>query len=65
MSGHLLGVLEASVILQVNRDACRPRGVRSDRGEKTRGSGPLPDRSPGVYRFKVRPVTSVPAEFTL
>jgi hypothetical protein len=48
MSGHLLGALEPSVVLQVNRDVCRPPGVTSDRGEKTRGLGPLPDRSPGV-----------------
>jgi hypothetical protein len=48
MACHLLGVLEPAVVLQVNRDACRPPGVTSDRGEKTRGFGPLPDRSPGV-----------------
>jgi len=48
MSGHLLGVLEASVVLQVDRDAgCTP-SVTSDGGEKTRRLGPLPNRSPGV-----------------
>jgi hypothetical protein len=55
VSGHLLGVLEPSVILQVNRDAGRPPGVTSDRGEKTRRLGPLPNRSPGVV-----PVQSAP-----
>ncbi len=36
MPGHLLGVLEPSVVLQVDRDAGRPPGVTSYRGEKTR-----------------------------
>ena len=35
MAGHLLGMLEPSVVLQVNRDAGRPPGVASDWGEKT------------------------------
>ena len=35
MAGHLLGVLEPSVVLQVNRDAGCPPCVTSDRGEKT------------------------------
>ena len=48
MSGHLLGVLEPSVVLQVNCDAGCPPGVTSDGGEKTRRLGPLPNRSPGV-----------------
>jgi hypothetical protein len=48
MSGHLLGVLEPSVVLQVNRDASRPLGVTSDRGEKARCLGPLPNSRPGV-----------------
>jgi hypothetical protein len=34
MSGHLWGVLEPSVVLQVNCDAGRPPGVTSDGGEK-------------------------------
>jgi hypothetical protein len=33
MAGHLLGVLEPSVVLQVNRDASRPPGVTSNEGE--------------------------------
>jgi len=45
MPGHLLGVLEPSVVLQVNRDAGRTPGVTSDWGEKTRRLGPLPYRS--------------------
>lgn len=36
MAGHLLGVLEPSVVLQVTRDAGCPPGVTSDRVEKTR-----------------------------
>ena len=52
MSGHLLGVLEPSVVLQVNRDAGCPPGVTSDGGEKTRRLGPLPNRSPGVVAVK-------------
>ena len=36
MPGHLLGVLEPSVVLQVNSDASCPPGVTSDRDEKTR-----------------------------
>jgi hypothetical protein len=48
MSGHLLGVLSPSVVLQVNCDAgCSPGGT-SDWGEKTCRFGPLPNRSPGV-----------------
>ena len=48
MSGHLLGVLEPSVVFQVNRDAGCPPGVTSDGGQKTRCLGPFPNRSPGV-----------------
>jgi hypothetical protein len=36
MPGHLLGVLESPVILQVNCDPRCPPGVTFDRGEKTR-----------------------------
>jgi len=36
MAGHLLGVLEPSVVLQINRDAGCPPGVTSDRSEKAR-----------------------------
>ena len=40
MAGHLLGVLEPSVVFQINRDAgCSP-GVTSDRREKTGRLGP-------------------------
>ena len=52
MPGHLLGVLEPSVVFQVNRDAGCPPGVTSDGGEKTRRLGPLPNRSPGVVAVK-------------
>ncbi|MDT7818198.1 MAG: hypothetical protein QOJ42_8114 [Acidobacteriaceae bacterium] len=30
MSRHLLGMLESSVVFQVNRNACCPPGVTSD-----------------------------------
>src|ERR1700719_3702674 len=46
MAGHLLGVLEPSVVLQVNRDAGRPPGVTSNGGEKTCRLGSLSNRSP-------------------
>jgi hypothetical protein len=36
VASHLLGVLEPSVVLQVNSDASCPPGVTSDRDEKTR-----------------------------
>ena len=52
MAGHLLGVLEPSVVLQVNRDAGCPPGVTSDGGEKTRRLGPLPYCCPGVVPVK-------------
>src|SRR5271163_2258429 len=48
VSGHLLGVLESSVVFQVDCDAGCPPGVTSDWSEKTRRLGPLPDRSPRV-----------------
>ena len=48
MPGHLLGVLEPSVVLQVNRDASCPPGMTSDGGEKTCRLGPFPNCSPGV-----------------
>ena len=57
MPSHLLGVLEPSVVLQVNRDAGCPPGVTSDGGEKARRFGPLPNCSPGVVSVKARPVT--------
>ena len=55
MARHLLGVLEPSVILQINRDACRPPGVTSDGSEKTRRLSPLPNRSPGIVSVKSPP----------
>jgi hypothetical protein len=48
MSRHLLGVLEPSVVFQVNRDAGCPPGVTSDGGQKARRFSPLPNRSPSV-----------------
>jgi hypothetical protein len=48
MPGHLLGVLEPSIVLQVNRYTGCPPGVTSDRGKKTSRLGPLPNGSPGI-----------------
>jgi hypothetical protein len=52
MASHLLGVLEPSVVLQINRDTGCPPSVTSDWGEKTRGLSPLPDSRPGVVPVK-------------
>src|SRR5271165_4830200 len=52
MAGHLLGMFESSVVLQVNRDAGCPPGVTSNGGEKTRRLGPFPDSRPGVVPVK-------------
>ena len=52
MAGHLLGVLESSVVFQVDRDAGCPPGVTSDGGEKTRRLGPLSNCNPGVVPVK-------------
>ena len=60
MSGHLLGVLEPSVVLQVNCDAgCLP-GVR-----KPACLARLGIAAQALYRFRARPVTAVPGELTL
>jgi len=55
MAGHLLSVLESSVVLQVNRDAGCPPSVTSYRGEKARRLGPLSDSRPGVVPVKSSP----------
>ena len=65
MAGHLLGVLEPSVVLQVNRDTGSPPDVTSDGGEKARRLGALPNRNPGVVPFKARPIISVQSELRL
>ena len=52
MSGHLLGVLEPSIVLQVDRDAGCPPGVTSDGGKKTRRLGPFSNCRPGVVPIK-------------
>jgi hypothetical protein len=48
MAGHLLGVLEPSVVFQVDRDTGCPPGVTSDGGEKSRSLGPFSNCSPGI-----------------
>jgi hypothetical protein len=48
MPGHLLGVLQSSVVLQVNGDTGSPPGVTPDGCEKTRRLGPLANRRPGI-----------------
>ena len=55
MAGHLLGVLEPSVVLQVNSDASCPPGVTSDGGKKTCCLGPLPNCSPGIVPIQSAP----------
>jgi hypothetical protein len=65
MTSHLLGVLEPSVVLQVNRDAGCPPGVTSDRGEKTRSLGPFPNSRPCVIAVKSSSRHCVPSELTL
>ena len=52
MAGHLLGVLEPSIVSEVNRDAGCPPGVTSDWSEKTRSLSPLPNRSPCIVAVK-------------
>src|SRR5271165_109490 len=52
MPGHLLGVLEPSVVFQINRNAGCPPGMTSDGSEKTRRLGTFPNRSPGVVAIK-------------
>src|SRR5262249_7194389 len=48
MPGHLLGVFQPSVVLEVDRDAGSPPCMTSYRGKKTRISGPLADSRPGI-----------------
>jgi len=48
MAGHLLGVLEPSVVFQVNWDSGCPPGVTSDSGKKTRRLCPFSNRGPCV-----------------
>jgi hypothetical protein len=52
VSGHLLGVLEPSIVFQINRDAGCPPGVTSDRREKTRRLGPFSNSRSGVVAVK-------------
>jgi hypothetical protein len=52
MPGHLLGVLQSSVVLQVNRDTGSPPGVTPDGCEKTRRLGPLANRRPGIVFWR-------------
>jgi hypothetical protein len=52
MARHLLGMLEPSIVFQVNRDAGCPPGRTSDRGQKTRRLGPFPNRCPGVVAIQ-------------
>jgi hypothetical protein len=60
VSGHLLGMLESSVVLQINRDAGRTPGVTSNGGEETRCLGPFRIAAQALYRLRARPVTAVP-----
>ncbi len=51
-AGHLLGSLEPSVVLQVNRDARCPPGVTSDGGEKARRLARFRIAAQALYRSK-------------
>jgi hypothetical protein len=62
MAGHLLGVLEPSVALQVNRDTGSPPDVTSDGVRKPAALARFRIAAQALYRFKARPVTSVPSE---
>ena len=48
VSRHLLGVLEPSVVFQINRAAGCPPSVTSYWNEKARSLGPLPNRRSDV-----------------
>jgi hypothetical protein len=62
MSSHLLGMLEPSVVLQIDRDAgCLP-SVTSEGGEKARWLAPFRIAVQASYRFSARPVTAVPSD---
>jgi hypothetical protein len=52
VSRHLQGVLQPSVVLQVNGDPGCPPGVTSNGGEKAGCLGPFSNRSPGVVPVK-------------
>ena len=61
MAGHLLGVLESSVVLQVNGDTCSPPGVTSDGGEKPAALAPSesqPRRCTGSKRVPLSPLAN-------
>ena len=65
MSGHLLGVLEPSVVLQVNCNTGGPPGVTSTGVRKPAALARFRIAAQALYRFKARPVTAVPTELTL
>jgi len=66
MPGHLLGVLEPSVVLQVNRDAgCSPRCDNRPGVRKPAALALCRIGAEALYRFSARPVTAVPSELTL
>jgi hypothetical protein len=49
MAGHLLGVLEPSVVFQVDRDAGSPPGVTSDWSKKNLPPWPVCESQPRRY----------------
>ena len=57
MAGHLLGVLEPSVVLQVNRDTCSPPGVTSDGVRKPAALARFRIAAQALYRSKRVPLS--------
>ncbi|MBV8970066.1 MAG: hypothetical protein JO331_13535 [Verrucomicrobia bacterium] len=65
MRSHLLGMLEPASILEVNRyTGCTP-GVTANRRQKPRVPRSLANGCPALYRFSARPLSALPALFTL
>ena len=65
MRSHLLGMLEAASILEVNRHAGRTPSVTPDRRQKPAFRARLRIAAQALYRFSARPVSAVPVLLTL
>ena len=65
MRSHLLGMLEPASILQVHRHTGRTPGVTADRRQKPRVPRSFADSYPGIVPIQARPLSAVPALFTL
>ena len=64
VSRHLLGVLQPSVVLQVDGDPGCPPGVTSNGVRKPAALARFRIAAQALYRLRTRPVTAVPAELT-